>query len=188
MASYDSKLLDSFKNFIKEDQFQDYEIYDSYFGNVVLTRVYRFEPDDFVSGLVDASGRPSVNDSKRRVITLGKVIAVGDECTMKLEKGDLVALSDNLISIQDNPAFLDYLIQTNGEKAGGIDVARPSATINSFITYRNNYGFVGNKIKGDGLDADDFFTFLFPSNFIKAKIDRKKLEAWIDGQLKAVLN
>ena len=39
MASYDSKLLDSFKNFIKEDQFQDYEIYDSYFGNVVLTMV-----------------------------------------------------------------------------------------------------------------------------------------------------
>ncbi len=182
MSQYDSKVLESFRSFVKSDFLnRDYEIYDTFFGNTVLTRVFRFEPPDIVSGLIGADGKKLVNESKRRVITIGKVIAIGDQCELALEKGDLVAISDNLISIQDNPALIQYLIETNGEKSGGIDAARPAPTINSFYTYRNTYGFVGDKLKEGELDADDFFTFLFPSNFIKAKIDVKKVEKWITG-------
>jgi len=103
------------------------------------------------------------------------VIGVGDKCTLALQKGDIVALSDNLISIRDNPEFLQYLIETNGEASRGIEAARPSATVNSFIAYRQQYGFLGDKVKDEGVDPDDFFTFLFPSNFIKAKVNPKTL-------------
>lgn len=178
--SYDKKLAAQFKKFIESDFLnKDYQNYETFFGNVVLVRVYRYEPPDMVSGLVGIDNQPLVNESKRRIITYGKVIAVGDKCDVAIEKGDILAISDNLISIQDNPAFIQYLIETNGEKSGGIDAARPNTTINSFYTYRATYGFVGDKLKEGELDSDDFFTFLFPSNFIKAKLDKKKLLAWV---------
>ncbi len=184
MSQYDSKLLDSFRKFVESDFLnKDYEIYDTFFGNTVLTRIFRHEPPDMISGLVGTDGRALVNESKRRIVTFGKVIAIGEGCELTtLKPGDIVAVSDNLISIQDNPAFMQYLIETNGEKAGGIEAARPQQTINSFYTYRNTYGFIGDKLKSDELDADDFFTFLFPSNFIKAKLDPKKVEKWLVGK------
>lgn len=178
----DKKLVREFKKFVDTNfQMEDYKIYSSYFGDVVLVRVFRFEPPDmYSSGLVNAEGVPLINESKRRIVTIGKVLGIGDKCSIadKLKVGDIVALSDNLISIQDNPAFIQYLIETNGEKAAGLEAVKPSPTINSYFTFRQQYGFVGNKFKEEN-DADDFFTFLFPTNFIKAKIEKKNLEQWI---------
>lgn len=184
--SYDKKLLDSFKKFISSDFLnRDYENYETFFGNVVLVRVFRHEPPDFITGLVNADGSALANESKRRIATYGKVISVGDKCELEnLQIGDIVALSDNLIGIQDNPAFVDYLIQTNGENSRGLEAAKPSQTISSFMVYRQTYGFVGDKLKGEELDADDFFTFLFPTSFIKARLDKKKLEEWISKNSK----
>lgn len=181
--NYDKKLTSNLKDFIQSDFYlRDYNNYETFFGDVVLTRVFRFEPPDLgASALIGLDGKKIIDESKRRIITYGKVMALGDKCSIDLKVGDLVALSDNLIAIQDNPAFMQYLIETNGEKAGGIEAARPSQTINSFTTYRATYGFLGDKVKEGGADPDDFFTFLFPTNFIKAKIDKKKMTSWLDS-------
>lgn len=188
MSKYDKKLVSKVKEFVnKSVESTDYSVYNTFFGNVALIRIFRYDPPDLgKSGLVNADGVPLVDESKRRIIPIGKVLAIGDQCDLKgLKVGDVVALSDNIVGFQENPAFLQYLIETNGGNSRGIDAAAPDRRISNFLTYRSTYGFVGDKIKAEEETMDDFFTFLFPTNFIRAVVDKKK---FVDSIEKEVLH
>lgn len=181
---YNKDLARELRKFLKSDKFiqRDYEMYDEFFGNGVLCRVFRYEPEDIITPILGADGKPLVNEKRRRVIPIAKVIKKAKDCDLPVEPGDLVALSDDLIGFQDNPAFLQFMIETNGEMSKGLEAVKPAATVNNFILWRKQYGFVGDKIKeNDSFDVDDYFTFIFPVNFIKGKINIKKFDQWLGG-------
>lgn len=181
---YNKELVVELRKFLKADKniSKDYESYSELFGNVVLCRVFRYEPPTVHSPLLGADGKPLINENRRRVIPIAKVIQKGTECNLALKPGDLVAISDDLIGYQDNPAFLQYMIETNGEASRGLEAVQPEKVISNFLLWRKTYGFIGNKVKENtSFDVDDYFTFLFPINFIKGKIDIKKFDEWLGG-------
>lgn len=179
---YNKELAKELRQFIKADTFiqKGYEHYETFFGNSVLCRVFRYDPDTQPSGLVDMEGRPIINDKNKRIIPIAKVIKKGIECTLDVNAGDLVVISDDLIGHQDNPAFIDFLVATNGEMSRGLEAVKPEAKIANYTLWRKQYGFVGNKVKElTDFDLDDYCTFLFPTNFIKGKLNIKSYDKWL---------
>lgn len=180
---YDKELVKQLKEFVDAKITADYDFYEKFYGDVFLCRVYRYEPPDMYSTpILGVDGKPLVNENKRRIITIAKVLAIGDKNSYEgLQVNDIVAISDSFIGYQTNPEFVQFMIETNGEASRGIEAVKPQQTISNFVTYRNQYGFLGDKVKETNeFDPNDFFTFLLPTNFIKAKYDIKKFKTWLN--------
>lgn len=182
MIEYNKDLANELRKFIKADDFinKDYKHYETLFGNSVLCRVFRYDPHVVQTGLIGADGKPLVNDRNRRIIPIAKVIKKSTDCALEVNVGDLVVISDDLIGHQDNPAFIDFLVATNGEMSRGLEAVKPEAKIANYTLWRKQYGFVGNKVKElTDFDLDDYCTFLFPTNFIKGKLNIKTYDKWL---------
>lgn len=180
---YDKAVINQLREFIDTKITSDYDFYEKFYGDTFLCRIFRYEPVDmYQSPLLGADGKPLVNESKRRIMTIAKVIAIGDKSSYDgLQVGDIVAISDNFIGQQTNPEFVQFMIETNGEMSRGVEAVKPQQTISNFVTYRNQYGFLGDKVKETNeFDPNDFFTFLLPTSFIKAKYDIKKFKLWME--------
>ena len=113
---YNKELAKDLVKFIKqplEEFHKEFDNYESFYGNVLLCRIYRYEPENVNSGIIDKDGKPMVAEHKRRVIPIAVLIRKGINSQIEAEEGDLLALTDDLVGVSENPSYLDYLIETN---------------------------------------------------------------------------
>lgn len=166
--------IDQLQHFLSEtdvsESYSDFE----FEGDVVLIRLFKYEPEQKSSGVIiteDIMGN-TMEKRRPRIFAIGKILSIGSEVSDSFERrfkvNDVAFLPSNqVLGSMINPDWMNWVQMQQGNVGnvkGNQDIPKHVPKLKGW----DRYMFIKDPIKAN-IDRYDVLTYLIPSSTLMAK-------------------